>query len=102
MLTGYSTINLEKEAVALVHHLKEGDCCASINLARLIQADTQGVFQPFAEALAARLQDHLSRWAELGETDPRITLEDEVYQLLKVASIDWNGHPCNGRPGEEA
>jgi hypothetical protein len=60
------------------------------------------VFQPFAEALAARLRDHLHRWAELGVTDPELTLEDEVYELLKRAAIDWDRFPCNGRPGEEA
>ncbi|MCG3209653.1 MAG: hypothetical protein FOGNACKC_03280 [Anaerolineae bacterium] len=102
MLAGYVAVNLEKEAENLVQSMHKGDLCGSVHLARLIEADTRGVFQPFADALAARIQDHLGRWAELGETDPHITLEDEVYHLLKAASIDWDGAPCSGRPGEEA
>jgi hypothetical protein len=48
------------------------------------------------------LADHLSRYAELGVTDPYETLEDEVYQLIKSAAEDWDGTPKTGRSGEEA
>ena len=43
----------------------------------------------FADALAARLADHLSRYAELGVSDSWTALEDEVYGLMQSASIDW-------------
>jgi hypothetical protein len=95
-------LNLHHEAKALVDDLSQGNPCASTHLARLIEADTKGVFRPFAEAIAARLHDHLKRYAELGITEPEITLEDELYHLLQTAAIDWNGYPCTGRPGEEA
>ena len=74
---------------------------ASHYLAQIIESDEKGALQPFADALAARLQDHLDRWAELGETDPQITLGDgdDVYHLLKNASIDWDGIHHPGRPG---
>lgn len=102
MITEDTNLNLQEEANKLVHHLIEGEACASNHLARLIESDNKGVFVPYAEALAARLRDHLHRFAELGETDPEVTLEDEVYRLLKMAAVDWDGLPCNGRPGEEA
>lgn len=95
-------INLAEEAQAMVGYLEQGDPCASVHLARLIEADTTGAFRPFAEALAARLSDHLKRYAELGVTDPDVTLEDEVYRLIRFAAMDWDGIPCGGRPGEEA
>jgi hypothetical protein len=95
-------INLRDEVEGLLDCLTRGDTQASVHLARLIQADTEGVFQPFAEALAARLCDHLNRYAELGVTDPHTTLEDEVYKLIRTAAIDWDGLPKRGRPGEEA
>ena len=95
-------IDLKQEAEAFIHYLGSGDPCASRHLARLIEADNQGALRPFAEALAARLRDHLHRWAELGVTSPEETLEDEVYDLLRRAAVDWNGLPCEGRPGEEA
>jgi hypothetical protein len=95
-------INLRQEIDALFECINYGDRQASVHLARIIQADTQGTLQPFAEALAARLCDHLNRLAELGETDPYATLENEVYRLLKTAAIDWDGQPKTGRPGEEA
>jgi hypothetical protein len=95
-------MDLQNEAQKLATYLEEGDPCASIHLARLIEADTRGALRPFAEALAARLWDHLKRYDELGITDPTVTLEDEVYRLLKTAAIDWDGLPCDGRPGEEA
>jgi hypothetical protein len=41
------------------------------------------------DALAARLADHLSRYAELGVSDSWTALEDEVYGLMQSASIDW-------------
>jgi hypothetical protein len=97
-----TTINLREEVEGLLDCLTRGNTQASVHLARLIQADTKGVFQPFAEALAARLCDHLNRYAELGITDPHTTLEDEVYRLIRTAAIDWDGLPKTGRPGEEA
>lgn len=96
------SINLRQEIDALFNCINQGDTQASVHFARVIQADTQGTLQPFAEALAARLCDHLNRLAELGETDPHTTLEDEVYRLIKAAAIDWDGQPKTGRPGEEA
>jgi hypothetical protein len=96
------TADLRDEVEGLLDCLTRGDTRASVHLARLIQADTKGVFQPFAEALAARLCDHLNRYAELGITDPHTTLEDEVYRLIRTAAIDWDGLPKMGRPGEEA
>ncbi|MBI1877421.1 MAG: hypothetical protein HYR94_04190 [Chloroflexi bacterium] len=96
-------INLQSEAKALVNDLSSGDPRASIHLARLIEADTKGAFRPFAEVIAARLSDHLKRYAELGITEPEITLEDEVYHLLQTAAMDWDGYPCDGSgPGEKA
>jgi hypothetical protein len=97
-----TTINLREEVEGLLDCLTRGNTQASVHLARLIQADTKGVFQPFAEALAARLCDHLNRYAELGITDPHTTLEDEVYRLIRTAAIDWDRLPKTGRPGEEA
>ena len=38
-----------------------------MHLARVIQADTKGALHPFAEALIARLCDHLNRDAEITE-----------------------------------
>jgi len=96
------TISLREEIDALFDCISRGDTQASVHFARVIQADTQGTLQPFAEALAARLCDHLNRLAELGETDPHKTLEDEVYRLIQSAAIDWDGRPKTGRPGEEA
>ena len=95
-------INLSHTANDLIAELEAGDPCASHHLARIIESDERGAFQPFADALAARLKDYLARWAELGETDHQVTLGDEVYNLLKSASIDWDGLPHPGRPGEEA
>lgn len=94
--------NVKEETEMLGQDLVNGDSCASFRLARLIEADSQGVFEPFAAALAARLRDHVVRWAELNVTDPEITLDDEVYQILKAAAVDWDHLPCTGRPGEEA
>lgn len=102
MITKDTKIDLQEEANKLVYHMNGGEGCASNHLARIIESDNKGAFVPFAEAFAARLRDHLHRFAELGETNPEVTLEDEVYQLLKKAAIDWDGLPCTGRPGEEA
>lgn len=97
-----TTINLREEIDALFDCMSRSDTQASVHLARIIRADNRGSLQPFAEALAARLTDHLNRYAEMGETDPHVTLEDEVYRLIKTAAIDWDGLPKTGRPGEEA
>ncbi|GIK37621.1 MAG: hypothetical protein BroJett011_14540 [Chloroflexota bacterium] len=87
-------IDLHQEAESLATYLEEGDPCASVHLARLIEADTKGALRPFAEALTARLWDHLKRYAELGITDPDETLADEVYGLLQRAAVDWDHIPC--------
>lgn len=102
MLAEAKKLDFHQEAESLATYLEEGDPCASVHLARLIEADTKGVLRPFAEALTARLWDHLKRYAELGITDPDDTLTDEVYGLLQRAATDWNHLPCDGRPGEEA
>jgi hypothetical protein len=102
MAADSARIDLKQEAEAFIHYLASGDPCASRHLARLIEADSQCALRPFAEALAARLRDHLHRWAELGITNPEETLQDEVYELFRRAAVDWNGLPCEGRPGEEA
>jgi hypothetical protein len=93
-------IDLRDEVEGLYDCLMRGDKYASVHLARLIQADTSGAIQPFAEALAARLCDHLNRYAEIGVTDPHMTLDYEVYALLQTAAIDWDNIPRTGRPGE--
>ena len=93
--------DLRDEIESFYDCLIRGDTYASVHLARLIEADTRGTLQPFAEALAARLCDHLNRYAELGITDPHISLEDAVYRLIQTAAIDWDGRPKTGRPGEE-
>jgi hypothetical protein len=97
-----NTINLSQEVEALGDCLRRGDPEASVHLARLIQADTRGALQPYAEALSARVCDHLNRYAELGITDPHTCLADEVYRLMRTAALDWDGLPKTGRPGEEA
>jgi hypothetical protein len=94
-------LNLKEEAYALAYYLGKGDACASHYLARLIEADTQGAFQPFAQALAARVREQLERWAELGVLDLEEMLEDEMYQLFKATAIDWDGWPGSDRPDEE-
>ena len=96
------SISLRDEIEGLFDCLTRGDTHASVHLARLIGADTQGALKPFAEALAARLCDHLNRYAEIGISDPHTTLEDEVYRLVHAAAIDWDKLPRTGRPGEEA
>lgn len=102
MSTDTPSIDLRAEVNGLLNCLARGDTYASVHLARLIRADTKGALQPFAEALTARLCDHLNRYAELGVTDPYVTLEDEVYRLIQTAAVDWDGVPKTGRPGEEA
>lgn len=91
-------VNLRNETEGLVDCLTRGDPYASVHLARLIEADFGGALRPFAEVLAARLCDHLSRYAEIGVTDPYIALEDEVYQLIQAGALDWDKIPRNGRP----
>jgi hypothetical protein len=97
-----TTVNLRDEIEGLLDCLTRGDTYASVHLARLIEADTKGALLPFAEVLSARICDHLNRYAELGVTDPYVTLEDEVYRLIQAAAVDWNGQRKTGRPGEEA
>jgi hypothetical protein len=96
------SFNLRDEVEGLFDCLNRGDPYASVHLARLVEADTKGTLRPFAEALTARLCDHLNRYAELGVSDPYVALEDEVYNLAQKAAVDWNGMPKSGRPGEEA
>jgi hypothetical protein len=86
-------IDLESEAAALIDCMRRGDARASVHLARLMTVDEKGTLQPFADALAARLADHLSRYAEIGVTDSWTALEDEVYGLMQAASIDWRRLP---------
>ena len=100
MATESLTIDLAEEARQLLDCLQTGDPHASHHLARLIEADTRGALLPFAEAFAARIKDHLARFAELNITNPDETLDEEVYQLLKAAAIDWVSLPGHGRPGE--
>jgi hypothetical protein len=82
-------VDPRKEAAALIECMERGDSRASVHLARLMSADTHGTLQPFADVLAARLADHLSRYSELGVVDSWTALEDEVYGLMQAASIDW-------------
>lgn len=89
------SINVRDEIEALVDCLARGDAHASVHLARLVEADARGALRPFAEALAARLCDHLNRYAELGESDPYVALEDEVYNLIQKAAVDWDKLPIN-------
>lgn len=95
-------LNVKEEALTLASNIIDGNLDASHHLARLIEADTKGVFQPFAQAFAARLHDHLKRWAELGIPEPDAALEEAIYELLKFTAVDWDGYPSTGRPGEEA
>jgi hypothetical protein len=96
------SINLRDETEGLFGCLTRGDAHASVHLARLVEADTRGALRPFSEALAARLCDQLNQYAELGETDPYVALEDEVYNLIQKAAVDWDKIPRTGRLGEEA
>jgi hypothetical protein len=96
-----TSINLWDEIQGLFDCLNRGDPYASVHLARLVQADAGGALRPFAEALAARLCDHLNRHAEVGVNDPYVALEDEVYDLIQKAAVDWDKIPRTGRPGEE-
>jgi hypothetical protein len=85
-----TSIDLRAEVEGLLDCLVRGDPRASVHLARLVEADTKGVFRPFAEVLSARLCDHLSRYAEIGVTDPYLALEDEVYRLIQAGAVDWD------------
>lgn len=82
-------IDIREETRGLLQCMERGDPRASVHLARLFVADGARTLQPFAEALTARLADHLSRYAEIGVTDSWSALEDEVYRLIREASIDW-------------
>jgi hypothetical protein len=93
-----ASIDLQAEVDGLLDCLLRGDPHASVHLARLVEADTMGAFRPFAEVLAARLCDHLNRYAEIGITDPYIALEDEVYRLIQAGAIDWDKIPRTGMP----
>ncbi len=96
------SFNVQHAVQGLVDCLARGDAYASVHLARLVETDARGALRPFAEALAARLCDHLNRYAELGQHDPYLALEDEVYNLIQKAATDWDKLPRAGRPGEEA
>ena len=65
-----NSINLSNAASTLIHDQERGGPKASHYLAQIIESGKKGALQPFADVLAARLQDHLDRWAELGETEP--------------------------------
>jgi hypothetical protein len=89
------SINVRDEVEGLVDCLTQGDTYASVHLARLVETDARGALRPFAEALTARLCDHLNRYAELGENDPYVALEDEVYNLIQKAATDWYKLPIS-------
>jgi hypothetical protein len=91
-------VNLRDEVEGLLDCLTRGDAYASVHLARLFEADSFGTLRPFAEALAARLCDHLSRYAEIGVTNPYVALEDEVYNLIQASAVDWDKLPKTERP----
>jgi len=97
----FETIDPMAEAEALIDCMRRGDGRASVHLARLMTTDTRGTLQPFADALAARLCDHLNRWAELGVTSSWSALEDEVYGLMQAASIDWGRIAGKSERGSE-
>ena len=94
-------IDPRKEAAALIECMERGDSRASVHLARLMSVDTHGTLQPFADVLAARLSDHLSRYSELGVADSWTALEDEVYGLMQAASIDWGQTPATDSKRED-
>ncbi len=94
-------VDPRQEAAALIDCMERGDPRASIHLARLMSVDSHGTLQPFADVLAARLADHLSRYSELGVTDSWTALEDEVYGLMQAASIDWGRIGARGSKGED-
>jgi hypothetical protein len=93
-------IDPHAEARAMIDCMERGDPRASVHLARLMTTDARGTLQPFADALAARLADHLSRFAELGVSDSWTALEDEVYGLMQTTSIDW-GRASAADPTQE-
>lgn len=94
--------DVREECRALAEDLVRGDPHASVHLARLIEKDHGGALRPYAEALAARLVDHLERWQELGAVDIHRALQDQLYPLFRLTADDWDGLPHEGRPGEEA
>ena len=95
------TIDVKQEAEGLVNCLARGDTEASIHFARVVESDTKGALRPFAQALCARLCNHLVRYAGVGIEDPRMALEKEVYNLIKIAAIDWDETHRSGKRGEE-
>jgi hypothetical protein len=101
MFSDNTPLNVKDEAEALASTLSQGNPEASRHLARLIEADTRGAFQPFAEALVARLCNYMGKCPELGDLDPDEILEDAVYHLLKVTAHDWDGLPHTEELGEE-
>jgi hypothetical protein len=94
------TIDTQQEAEGLVDCLARGDIEASIHFARVVESDTKEALRPFAQALYARLCDHLIRYAAVGIADPREALENEVYHLIKIAAIDWDENHGPGSRGE--
>ncbi len=82
-------IDRQAEAKKLLDCMERGDPRASVHLARLFVADDKQALVPFAEVLAGRLTDHLTRSAEIGITNQYRALEGEVYDLMQAASIDW-------------
>ncbi len=95
------TIDVKQEAEGLVHCLARGDTEASLHFARVVEFDTKGALRPFAQALCARLCNHLVRYAGVGIADPRMALEKQVYDLIKIAAIDWDATHRSGRRGKE-
>ena len=100
MVDNSVSIDLRSEVEGLLDCLARGDSYASVHLARLFEADTQGALRPFAEVISARLCDHLSRYAEIGVTDPYQALEDEVYGLIQAGAVDWDKRPRSAASGD--
>jgi len=100
MLPDARKLDLSAEAAALAKDMAAGDPRASVRLARLIEADSRLAFQLFARVLGAKLRAHLYRWAELGVTDPEVTVDDALYGLMQAASSELlSEHPENGSGG---
>ncbi|UCF69287.1 MAG: hypothetical protein JSV80_08430 [Acidobacteriota bacterium] len=104
MLPDEKGLDIAAEAKALAEAIVRGDPRASVHLARLIEADHKGIFRPFAEAMGARIKDHVVRCCQLcaeGTPVEDLDIQDETYHLMKMSAIDWDGLPAKGRPGEE-
>lgn len=98
-------LDVQAEVEALAEDIANANPHASVHLARIIEADERGLFRPFAEAVGARLLDHVVRCCELcakGVPLTEIDIQEETYQLIRASAIDWDGLPASGRPGEEA